>query len=128
MPFSTIYLCEQCTCPCFPRVLFISTLHNILSKPLVSFPYNHHQNDGQQRERDTNERGMNSVAMAIFNPWREYWESNQRLPNLKSCTLLTDLHRQSQTQWKKPVKYTVKVMQTFTIVSDINPSPHNLKF
>ena len=39
------------------------------------------------------ERGMNPVAMTIINPRKEYWlsrKSNQRLPVLKSCILLTD--------------------------------------
>ena len=43
-PFSTVfqlYHGGQCTYPCFPEVLFTSTPHNILSKPLASFPHNH---------------------------------------------------------------------------------------
>ena len=43
---------SQCTYPCFPGVLFISTLHGILSKPLAAFPQNHSQNKGQCRERN----------------------------------------------------------------------------
>ena len=43
---------------------------------------------------DSGERGMNSVAMAIINPWGEYLLSrglNQRPPVLKFCTLPTEL-------------------------------------
>ena len=44
---------------------------------------------------DSSERGMNPVAMAIINPWIEYWLSrglNQRPPVLKSATLPTMRH------------------------------------
>ena len=43
---------------------------------------------------DNSEKGMNPVAMTILNPRKEYWPSwgsNQRLPVLKSATLLTEL-------------------------------------
>ena len=43
---------------------------------------------------DSDERGMNPVAMAIINHWKEYWqskESNQRPPVLKPCMLLNYL-------------------------------------
>ena len=32
----------------FLKFLFTSIPHNILSKPLAGFPYNHHQSNGQQ--------------------------------------------------------------------------------
>ena len=44
-PFSTVsqlYHGNQCTYPCFPGVLLTSTIHNILSKPLATFPHNHY--------------------------------------------------------------------------------------
>ena len=44
-----------------------STLHNILSKPLATFPLNHF------KTRDNGERGMNPVVMTIVNLWKEYW-------------------------------------------------------
>ena len=77
MPFSTV--CQlnssgQCTYPCFPGVLLISTLHNILSKPLAAFPHNHCRNNGQ-----SGKRGMNPAAMTIIKPQKEYlssWGSN----------------------------------------------------
>ena len=43
MLFSTVfhlYRGSQCTYPCFPGVLLTSTLHKILSKPLLAFPHN----------------------------------------------------------------------------------------
>ena len=40
----------QCTYSCFPGVLSTSTTHNIISKPLSSFPHNLHQNNEQQQE------------------------------------------------------------------------------
>ena len=43
---------------------------------------------------DSNERGMNPVAMTIINPRKEYWPSrgsNQRPPVLKFATLPTEL-------------------------------------
>ena len=75
----------------FPGVLLASTPHNILPKPLASFPHNHCQNNGQQW------RGMNPVAMTIINLWKEYWSrwrTKQRPPVLKSATLPTELWAQ----------------------------------
>ena len=89
IPFSTVYQLYrygQCTYPCFPRVLLTSIQHNILSKPLASFPHNHRRNSG--------ERGMHPVAMTIINPRKEYRTirgSNQQLPVLKSPTLSAEL-------------------------------------
>ena len=42
----SVYPSGQCTYPSFPGVLFTSTLHNILSKPLDRFPHNHHEDNG----------------------------------------------------------------------------------
>ena len=76
-PFSTLfqlYHGGQCTNPCFPRILLNSTPHNILSKPLASFPHYHCCNNGQRWE-------MNPVTMTIINPGKKYWlgwGSNQR--------------------------------------------------
>ena len=41
----------QFTYPLFPAILFTSTLHNILSKPLAAFPHNYRWNNEQRRER-----------------------------------------------------------------------------
>ena len=46
----------------FPHVSFTSTLHDILSKPLASFPSNRTVETLSSRER-----GMNPVAMNIIN-------------------------------------------------------------
>ena len=49
--FSTVfqlYCDSQCTYPCCPGILFTSTRHNILSKPLASFPHNQCRNNGWQ--------------------------------------------------------------------------------
>ena len=87
MPFSTVfqlYCGGQCTYSCFPGVLLTSTPHNIISKPLAAFPHNHCRNGG--------ERGMNTVAVTIINPRKQYWlswRSNQRPPVLKSATCKT---------------------------------------
>ena len=70
MPFSALfqlYRGGQCTCLCFSWILFTSTLHNILSKPLAGFPHNHHRNNGQRWQRV-----MNLVAMAIISSSKEY--------------------------------------------------------
>ena len=43
---------------------------------------------------DSSEREMNSIAMTIINPRKEYWPSpglNQQPPVLKPATLLTEL-------------------------------------
>ena len=43
---------------------------------------------------DSDERGMNPVAMTIFSSQKEYWPSrgsNQRPSDLKSCRLPTEL-------------------------------------
>ena len=50
LQFSTLfqlYCGGHCTYPCFclPGVLLTSTPHNILSKPLASFPHNHSENN-----------------------------------------------------------------------------------
>ena len=42
-----LYRSGQCTYPCFPDIHFDSTPKNILSKPLATFPHNHHRNNGQ---------------------------------------------------------------------------------
>ena len=72
MPFSTVfqlYHGGKCTYPCSHGVLLTSTLHNILSKPLATFPHDDCQNNRQLK------RGMNSVAMTIISPGKEYWLS-----------------------------------------------------
>ena len=43
---------NQRTYPCFTAFLFTITPHNILSKPLATFPHNHHWNNGQLWERN----------------------------------------------------------------------------
>ena len=61
---------------------------------------------------NSDEKGMNPVAMTIVNPWQEYWPSrgsNQRSPVLKPLTLQTDLHvhwlgiymRQTKQWWQR---------------------------
>ena len=51
MYFINPLLCDgQCTYPCFPRVLFTSTLYNIYFRPLATFPHNHLQTIAQWRE------------------------------------------------------------------------------
>ena len=48
-PFSTLfqlYQGDHCTYPCFPGLLFTSTVYNILSKPLAAFPRNQRRNHG----------------------------------------------------------------------------------
>ena len=87
-PVFQLYRGGQCTYPCFPGVLLISTLHSILSKPLAAFQIT------IVETTDSGERGMNPVAMTIINPRNGCWPSrgsNQRLPVLKSATLPTEL-------------------------------------
>ena len=67
MPFTMVfylYRGGQCTYLCFPGVIFTSTPHNILSKPLAAFPHSHCPDNG--------EREMNPVAMIIISPGKEY--------------------------------------------------------
>ena len=62
--FSTVfqlYRSGQCTYPCFPGVLLTSNPHDILSKPLVTFPIT------IVETTDSSERGMNPVIMTIIN-------------------------------------------------------------
>ena len=100
-PFSTVfqlYHGGQCTYSCFPGVLVTSTQHNILSKPLATFPHNN------VRTTDSGERGMNPVAMTIINPRKEYWPSrgsNQRPPVLKSATLPTELWGSAKSEFNR---------------------------
>ena len=47
-----LYPGGKCTYPCFPGVLWTSTPHNILSKPLAAVLHNHCWNNGQQWERN----------------------------------------------------------------------------
>ena len=82
-----IYRSGQCSCPCFPGVLLTSVPHNILFKPLSTFQITIVQ------KLDSGERGMNHVAMTIFNPQTEYCQSrrsNQRHTILKSCAVPTE--------------------------------------
>ena len=53
--FSTVvklYHSGKCTFPCFPWVFLTHILHNMLSKPLASFPGNHCWNNGHRWERN----------------------------------------------------------------------------
>ena len=80
-----LHLGDQCTCPCFPGVLLISTPHNILPKPLATFPHNHCLNNGQRWE--TNESRLNDYhqsSEAIMA------EKGDRTSDLKPFTLLTE--------------------------------------
>ena len=83
MPFSAVfhlYCGGQCTYSCFPRVLLTNISHNILSKPLAAF-----------ETMDSGERAINPVALTIFNPWKELWQSrgSNHLPVFKSAALPT---------------------------------------
>ena len=51
MPFFNI-ISVMAQRSCFPGVLFTSTLQNILSKSLATFPHNHRRNNGQWQERN----------------------------------------------------------------------------
>ena len=93
-PISTLfklYHGSQCTWPCFPRVLFTRTQHNILFKPLAAFLHNQCQNNGQRSGR-----GMIPVAMTDTvikkKEYRPIWGSNHWPSFLKSCILPTELH------------------------------------
>ena len=80
----------QCINPFFPGVLFTSTPYNILSKPLAAFPLFESGNNEQLWERN------DSCGNDYQKLWKEYWSSwgsNPQPPILKSCMLLTELHR-----------------------------------
>ena len=64
-----LYHGGQCTYPCFPGILLTVTPHSILSKPLAAFPQT------IAETMDSNERGMNLLAMTIISPRKEYWLS-----------------------------------------------------
>ena len=89
-PLSTVfqlYRGGQCTCPCFPGVLFTSTLHNILSKPLAASPHDHCRNNGQPWER--NESCRNN-----------YHKSSERIlaePGIEPATCCSELR--DTTDW-----------------------------
>ena len=83
LTFSTLfhlYRGSQCTYPSIqlpvvPIIIFIS--HWLLSHITII------------ETIDSGKRRMNSAAMTIINPWKEYWSSrgsNQRPPVLSSCT------------------------------------------
>ena len=44
MVLNAVFNIFQCTCPCFPGVLLISTRHNIISKPLAAFAQHYRRN------------------------------------------------------------------------------------
>ena len=50
----------QCTYPCFPGVFSTGTPHNILSKPLPSFPQNHCRNNRQRKKSCRNDYHQSS--------------------------------------------------------------------
>ena len=52
----------QRTYSCFPGVLFTGTLHNTLSNPLAA------SHIAIVKTLDSDERGVNHVAMTIINP------------------------------------------------------------
>ena len=84
-----IYHLGQCTYPCFPEVLFKPVLRTIFfpSHWLLS-------NITIVETTNSDERGMNPVAMTIINPRKKYWPSrgsNQQPSVLKSATLPTEL-------------------------------------
>ena len=91
MVFNAVFqLCHgnQHTYPCFPGVLVTITPHTfcpinwLLSHIIIV------------ETMDSGGREMNSVAMTIINPQKEYWPSqglNQQPPVLKSCMLPTEL-------------------------------------
>ena len=85
----------QCTYPCFPGFLFISTPYNILSMLLTALPHNH------CRRMVNTERRMNLAVVTMISPRTERWPSrgsSQRPPVLKSCALPTELLRLGE--WK----------------------------
>ena len=76
MVFNAVFNIISVTLQCpvhvsmLPRVILNSTSHNILSKPLATFPHNK-----SSKTINRGEKGMNHVTMTIFNPWKEYWPS-----------------------------------------------------
>ena len=115
--FSYITAASAPTYRCFPGILLTSTPHNILSNPLAAFPHNHCRNT------DSGERGMNLVAMTIYNPRKEYWPSrgsNQRPPFLKSSTLPTELwgsaRKMSLSNWSLAEKFISKLALNLAII------------
>ena len=85
-PFSMLfqlYCRGQCTYPCFSGILFTSTLHNMLSKPLAAFPYNHCQNNREWQER--NESSHNDYNQSME---RTLAKPGDRTSDLFSATLM----------------------------------------
>ena len=88
--FSTVfqlYRGSQCTYPCFPGVLLTSTLHNILSKPLGAFPYNHCQNNRQRWRRNESCR----------NDYHQSWERILAEPRIVPATSCSQVR--NATDW-----------------------------
>ena len=90
--FSTLfqlYHGSQCTYPCFPVGPLSSTPHNILSKPLAAFEYNHCRNNRQRWERKQFDWNKSS--------FRGSWPNNS-LPTgtkwLMTASFTTTLHVQ----------------------------------
>ena len=90
LPFSTVfqlYCCGQCTYPCFPGVLFTSTPHTFLFKPLPAFPNNHCRNNGLLWERWILLQWLSSILRKTIG-----WARNRSSdPVPKTCMLLTEL-------------------------------------
>ena len=78
---------RQCTYLCFPGILLTSTPHNILSKPLATFPRNNCGNNGQRRDRNDFCRNDYHQSSEEYLPSRR---SNQRPLVLKSAMLMTE--------------------------------------
>ena len=93
-PFSTVfqlYRGSQCTYPCFSRILFASTPHNILSKPLTAFPHKHCWNNRTVREEWILLQWLSSIlekntgqardwtSELLFSSPQRYWPSYQGL-------------------------------------------------
>ena len=68
---NTIESIIQSTYPCFPGIFYTSSPHNILSKPLATFPHSHRRNNGKRRDRD--ESYLN-----------DYHQFSERIPVLAS--------------------------------------------
>ena len=74
----------------------IHTRYNILSKPPAAFPYNHCRNI-----MASGKRGMDPVAMTIFDPQKEYWPSHG--PNQLPVVLNSRMQSIDQEVGQKPV-------------------------
>ena len=112
MLFSTafqlyVFFGGQCTYPCFPGILLISTPYNIHPKSKTAFLHNHCQNNGQQWQK--NEFCRNDYHQSYETILAKQGDQTS---DLLSSPVPTDLWGFTIIHWKDGSKRTNKARET----------------